>query len=110
MLKLDLEYHQQIFIIRLKGSLKKNKTFKIYNYIIPVLEKHKIKKVIINMKDLTEVDESGIDAILKIKCILKRNGGKIILCELNKKFNSLFKRLHLLSLSEEKLALKMIEV
>lgn len=110
MLKMDLEYEGEILFIRLKGVLNKKVTYKINNYLVPVLTKYKIKNIIYNLQKLKSIDESGIDAILNTKCVVKRNKGKIYLCEVNKEISLKIKRLRIKQTSSELTALKLIEV
>lgn len=110
MLKMDLEYIKEILFIRLDGKLTKKTNHKLYNYIIPALVKHKIKYVVYNLKDLKEIDEIGIDTILNSKCKVKRNGGKVYLCEVNNEILFKIKRLRLKCFSSEFIALRQIEV
>lgn len=110
MLKMDLEYEGGILFIRLKGMLNRRNNHKINNYLVPVLTKHKIKYVIYNLSNLKGIDESGIDAILNTKCVVKRNKGKIYLCEVNRELSLKIKRLRIKQTSSEMAALKLIEV
>ncbi|MBE6157167.1 MAG: STAS domain-containing protein [Firmicutes bacterium] len=110
MLKMDLEYDGGILFIRLKGTLSRKVSYKINNYIVPILTKHKIRKIIYNLKNLKSIDESGVDAILNTKCAVKRNKGKIYLCEVNREISLKIKRLHIKITSSEMAALKLIEV
>ena len=43
MLKMDLEFSKGILFVRLKGILNRKTSYKINNYLNPVLKKHKIK-------------------------------------------------------------------
>jgi len=110
MLKMDLEYEGGILFIRLKGILNRRVTYKINNYLVPVINKHKIRNVVYNLKDLKSIDESGIDAILNTKCVIKRNKGKIYLCEVRSEVSLKIKRLRIKQTSSELTALKLIEV
>lgn len=110
MLKMDLEYQNGILFIRLKGNLNRRTKYKFDCYLNPLLEKHKIKKVIYNLSQLKSVDESGIDAVLKTKCIIRRNKGKIYLCEANDFILLKIARLRIKTTSSEKIALRLIEV
>lgn len=110
MLKMDLEYTQGILFVRLRGRLTRKNSYKIYNYLTPVIYKHNIKYVIYNLSNLIGIDEAGIDAILSTKCTIKKNKGKIYLCEVNKEISSKIKRLHIKTTSSEKTALELIEV
>jgi len=110
MLKIDLEYERNIFFIRLNGTLNHHNISKINNYIIPVLKKHKIKYLILNLKHLKNINESLINAILNIKCTIKNNEGKMYLCEVNKDNLKKLERLHIKKTSSEKAALSRLEV
>lgn len=110
MLKMDLEYEGGILFIRLKGTLNRRVSYKINNYLSPTLKKHKIKNIIYNLRELKSIDESGIDAILNTKCIMRRNKGKIYLCEVKEELLFKLKRLHIKITSSEMAALKLIEV
>ena len=110
MLKMDLEYHKGILFIRLKGNLVRKTNYKINNYIVPVIVKHKIKYVIYNLKDLKSIDESGIDAILNTKCKIRKNKGIIYLCNVSNEISLKVKRLKLKQVRDEKTALNKIEV
>lgn len=110
MLKMDMEYEVGILFIRLKGILNRRVSYKINNYLVPVISKHKIKYVIFNLGNLKSIDESGVDAILNTKCVVKRNKGKIYLCEVNSEVSLKVKRLHIRKTSSELTALKLIEV
>ena len=106
MLKMDLEYESGVFFIRLIGELNKNNTVKINNYILPIIKKHKIRDVIINLNRLDNIDESGVEAILNIKCIVKLNKGNIRLCGASKFILLKLKRVHIKNFLSEYTALK----
>ena len=110
MLKMDLEYEKGILFIRLNGTLNAKNNYKINNYLVPVIKKHQIKNVIFNLKNLKSISESGIDAILNTKCTIKKNKGKIYLCEVNNNLVLKLKRLHIKMPQNEKIALKFCEV
>ncbi len=110
MLKMDLEYVEGILFIRLDGSLTRRSSYKIYNYLGPVIKKHRIKNLIYNLKDLKSIDETGIDSILHTKCLVRKNQGKILLCEVNDDNSLKMKRLHIKQTTSEKEALKRLEV
>ncbi len=110
MLKMDVVYKSNILFVRCKGALTRKSTYKITNYLIPVLKKHKVKYVSFNMKEVNKLDEQGIDAILNIKCTLKKHRGIIYLCEVMEYFKSSLKRLHTKVLPNEEAVLKLCEV
>lgn len=95
MLKMDLEYDEGILLINLSGNLNNKVTYKINNFIVPVLKKHQIKQIVYNMENLKSIDESGVDAILKTKCIVKNYKGKIYFWKVGNNIALKLKRLHI---------------
>jgi len=110
MLKMDLEYNQGILFVRLDGRLNRNTTYKINNYLVPVILKHKIKYLVYNFKCLYDIDEDGIDAILNTKYAIKTNKGIIYLCDINKDLNKKINKLKIKKTENEISALRVIEV
>ncbi len=110
MLRMNVEYEKGIFIIRLNGSLNRNNSHKLTNYIEPLLKKHKVPYVIINLQDLKEIDETGVDALLRIKCIRKKAHAKLYLCAVPLNILKSLKRLHLKHFLSEEKTKKAIEV
>ena len=49
MLRMDMEYKHKILFCRLNGDLKRKNCYKLNNYLNPVIAKHKIKMLIINL-------------------------------------------------------------
>ena len=48
MLKMNLEYDKGILFVRLDGVLNRSTSYKVNNYLVPVLLKHKIKYLVYN--------------------------------------------------------------
>ena len=110
MLNMDLEYNKGILFVRLKGNLNRRNSYKLNNYLLPVLLKHKIKYLVYNLYELENVDEAGIDAILNTKCAIKSNKGKICMCEVSKEIKKLIKRLKIKSVEDERKVFELIKV
>ena len=110
MLIMDLEYNKGILFVRLKGNLNRRSSYKLNNYLVPVLLKHKIKYLVYNLYELKNVDEAGIDAMLNTKCAIKSNKGKICLCEVSNEIKKLIKRLHIKSVEDERKVFELIKV
>lgn len=51
MFKLELEYKNGILFARLKGILNRKNSYKINNYLNPVIKKHEIKYLVYNFED-----------------------------------------------------------
>lgn len=77
MLNMDLEYNNQILIVKLKGKLNKRNCYKINNYLYPLIKKHQIKNVILNLINLSYIDDYGIDSIIRVKYIIKNINGNL---------------------------------
>ncbi len=110
MLKVDMEYEKGILYVRLNGILDRKACYKINNYIVPVVLKHKIKYLVFNLLELKDIDESGMDSLLNTKCAIRSNKGKICLCEVSDEINKKIKRLRMKVASNEFAANRLIEI
>lgn len=110
MLNMDLEYNKGILFVRLKGNLNRKNSYKLNNYLLPVLLKHKVKYLVYNLYELESVDDAGIDAILNTKCAIKSNKGKICLCEVSKDIKRFIRRLKIKSVEDERKVFDLIKV
>ncbi len=110
MLKVDMEYEKGILYVRLKGVLDRKVCYKINNYIVPVVLKHKIKYLVFNLFELKDIDESGLDALLNTKCAIRTNKGKICLCEVSDDIRLKIKRLRMKVASNELAANRLINI
>ena len=110
MLNMDLEYNKGILFVRLKGNLNRRSSYKLNNYLLPILLKHKVRYLVYNLYELEAVDEAGIDAILNTKCAIKSNKGKICLCEVSNEIKRLIKRLRIKSVEDERKVFELIKV
>ena len=80
MLILNLEQKEECLHARLVGSLTKNTTYKVYQYVIPYMKQKNIKSFICDCKSLRRIDFDGKGALLKIKLYLKKQKGNFLLC------------------------------
>lgn len=80
---MKLEYNQGILFVRLKGTLDHNISREINQLLIPRILEQRIKYLVFNMYEVTDIDNFGLEALLNAKCAIKTNKGKICLCELN---------------------------
>ncbi len=110
MLEMDLEYNKGVLFARLSGKLTRKSSYKLNNYLVPVILKHKIKYLVYNLFLLDGIDESGVAAILNTKCAIRSNKGKIYLCEVSKEVNKNLKKLRIKETDNELSALHLIEV
>lgn len=110
MFHMDLEYNKGILFARLRGDLSRKGSYRLNNYLVPVILKHKIKYLVYNFFAVTSIDESGMDAVLNTKCAIRANKGKIFLCEVPKEFTKEIRRLRIKETSSELTALELIQV
>lgn len=110
MLKVDMEYEKGILYVRLKGILERKVCYKINNYIVPTVLKHKIKYLVFNLMEVKDIDTSGMDALLNTKCAIRTNKGKICLCEVSDDLKIKIKRLKMKIASNEMAANRLIEI
>lgn len=110
MLKVDMEYDKGILYVRLSGILDRKASYKINNYIVPTVLKHKIKYLVFNLLELQDIDGSGMDSLLNTKCAIKTNRGKICLCEVSDEIREKIKKLRMKIASNELAANKLIEI
>ena len=110
MLKVDMEYEKGILYVRLKGTLTRKVCYKINNYIVPAVLKHKIKYLVFNLLELQDIDEAGFDALLNTKCAIRTNKGKICLCEVSDDVRKKIKGLRMKIASNELAANHLIQI
>ncbi len=110
MFQMDLEYNKGVLFARLSGNLSKKCSYKLNNYLLPVILKHKIKFLVYNLFEVTSFDETGLEAILNTKCAIRANKGKIVLCEVPKEFTKDIRKLRIKETTSEITALNLIQV
>ena len=110
MLKVDMEYEKGILYVRLKGILDRKVCYKINNYVVPIILKHKVKYLVFNLYDLEGIDEAGLDSLLNAKCAIRTNKGKICLCEVSDYLRLKMKRLRMKVASNELAAYHLIHI
>ena len=110
MLYMDLEYCKGVLFVRLDGSLTKRNTYRINNYLAPVIQKHQIKYLVYNLFSVSKVDEAGVDAILRTKYEIKKNQGSIYLCEVPENIKNQMKRLRVKQVVSERMVFEALNV
>lgn len=110
MLKMDMEYNRGVLFVRLDGILNRSTSYKLNNYLVPVILKHKIKYLVYNCFLLESIDECGLDAILNTKCAIKTNKGKLYVCEIPIEYIKTFRKAGLKKTSSELTALELLKI
>lgn len=93
MLKIDMNYNNNILYVSLEGMLNRKTSYKINNYLIPVILKQNIKYLVYDLDNLNNIDDTGIDAILNTKYAIKNNKGIMYLS--NKTNNKSIRKLRI---------------
>ena len=84
MLKIDMEFRKGILFIRLEGKLNKYTVNEINDNVIPVILKHGLKFIVVNLDKLYSIDSEGIEMLIKLNELVSRWNGKTTLCSINK--------------------------
>jgi len=80
MLVLNIDYQQDSLYATLFGKLTKKTTYKFHQYVIPYTKQKCIKKFVIDCENLKKIDMEGKYTLLKLKLILKKQKGSLVLC------------------------------
>ena len=89
MLKVIFEFRKGIFFIRLIGNLNNKNYKKEDKQLKKIILENKFKYVVINTNYLEKVDLDGLNYLLEIFYITRKNESNLIICDKN----SIFKRL-----------------
>lgn len=84
---IDMLFEKGIFIVRLKGVLTKDNCNEIDIELSNLIRNNGIKYLLINLNDLTYIDETGVKIILDNYKYILENKGKMIVCGINKLFD-----------------------
>ena len=77
MLKINMKYRKGTLILEIKGRLDKFNSYKLNDYLVEVIMKHDIKKVVYDTKYLTYIDLVGLKVLKRGVFDVKENGGNI---------------------------------
>ena len=81
-MNLDMEYRKGILFIRIDGEITRKNIYKLNEEIIPVVLKHGLKYIVLNLEKVSYIDELGIDTLINLNTLVKRSGGESCLCNL----------------------------
>ncbi len=100
-MRMNLEYDNGILTVYLIGNLNYKTTYKIYNYLIKILEKHQITIIIFNFNKLESISRDGIDALIKSINTIHKYKGQVYFDKVNKQIYLKLKGLHIKNIKEE---------
>ena len=83
MFKIDMEFKKGIFFIRLEGTLTKSNVNEFIEECIPVILKHGIKYVVVNLDKVNVIDLKGIESLISLNEVVRSMNGKTTLCSLS---------------------------
>lgn len=83
MLKINMEFKKGILFVRPEGSLNKNNIEKFNNEVIPVVLKHGLKYIVINLDKVNTIDINGIESLMELNEIVRQWNGKTTLCSVS---------------------------
>lgn len=94
MLYMFLEYNNGVLFIRLEGNLTRDTSYKINNYLIPVIIKQKVKQLVINISKVEKIDLTGYEALINLRDASREIRGNIYFSNNNNEHNKMLKKLH----------------
>ena len=88
-LKVNYYIRKNIIFIRVYGELDQDTIGQVKGKIIEIIDKYNIKNVVFNLNEVEFMDSTGIGMIIGRYNQIKKKGGKIILCSLNKQIQKI---------------------
>lgn len=89
-LSVQMALKKNMLIIRLKGELDQASAEKLKYQVSEVIDKYRVKNLVINMNEVPFMDSSGIGFIIGRYTQLKIRKGKIVVCSMNKMIERIF--------------------
>ncbi len=87
----QINYKNNELHLKLKEQLIKKNINEFELDIIPILLLFDIDNVFIDFSEVISIDKSGIDSIIKISDLVRKNNGKVTLYNTNEKINKYLK-------------------
>lgn len=76
---LSLDRREDTLHVTMSKKLTKDNIYQLEHYVIPYIQKYKIKELLCDCKKLKKIDYEGKYALLKTKIVLKKQQGKMTL-------------------------------
>lgn len=77
MLKINMYYREGMLIIEIEGFLNRFTSYKLKDYLVPIILKHEIKHIVYNTKKLKGIDKVGLNVLRDGVKAVKASSGKI---------------------------------
>lgn len=88
-MKIDMEYKKGVLFIRLKGIFNRVNALKFDEEVLPVVLRHGIRYVVLNLDEIETIDTSGIESLINLSDIVSKWDGKTSFCNLNNNIKSM---------------------
>jgi stage II sporulation protein AA (anti-sigma F factor antagonist) len=89
-MNVQMALRKNILIIRLKGELDQASVTNLKYRVSEVIDKYRIKNLVINMSEVPFMDSSGIGFIIGRYTQIKQRKGKIVICSMNEIVERIF--------------------
>lgn len=110
MLDLKMQYQKGILFVRIDGWLTKKTSHKITDALLPIIRKHKIKYMVYNLYELKGLDDTGAAALQDVDTAIKKNHGKLYMCEIPCEFSLPLKHLNIDQTKNELSAMELLKI
>lgn len=82
-LEINLEIKQDVLCVRLTGELDHHTSENLREKVSSIIEKEKIRHLVLNLEKLTFMDSSGLGVILGRYKEIKQKNGEMIVCAIS---------------------------
>ncbi|WP_066370112.1 anti-sigma F factor antagonist [Neobacillus fumarioli] len=89
-LNIELETKHDVLCIRLSGELDHHTADELRDQVSAVIEKNKIRHIVLNLEQLTFMDSSGLGVILGRYKQIKQVHGEMVVCAISPSIQRLF--------------------
>lgn len=89
-LSIELEIKSKVLCIRLSGELDHHTADDLRKQVTSMIEQYQIQHCIMNLKDVTFMDSSGIGVILGRYNQITKSGGEMLVCAISPAVHRLF--------------------
>ncbi len=89
-LTIDMEVIGEVLCIRLRGELDHHTAEELKYKASHLIEKNRIKHIILNLEELSFMDSSGLGVILGRYKQIKQNHGEMVVCAISSSVKRLF--------------------
>ncbi|WLR43804.1 anti-sigma F factor antagonist [Bacillus carboniphilus] len=89
-LSIELEVKKRVLCIRLSGELDHHSSEELRKQVSNAMVSTKVEHILLNLKELTFMDSSGLGVILGRYKEIKETGGEMVVCSITPPIERLF--------------------